>query len=1400
MSQKPRLLYLNTEPEREKQVSKYINATDFDFLVEPLPSPQNVKNVISKSEPDLVLLDSIEDGWMQEGGLPFILIVGSEDEDSAITALEQGKIAEYVLSSPAGYKRLSFVVRAVLAREKRVELARSVSEFERTQRLAQLKGNFDSIVIVDKFGKIVFWTQNSMIMSGYSEIEIESITPFELVHKNDLNRIQTLFSSVIANPGKEEAGRVRVLHKDGTWHWYDVVGKNMLNDPLVQGVLVRFNNVTKRMQDHIQNDAVYRIAQAALVTSSLDSLFVSIHMIISEVMPSENFYIALYDWESTQVNFPYYQDSHDEPPPGPAELDNGLTAYVLKSGKSLLINQDNFVGLREQGKVSLVGTEFAIWLGVPLFIGKQPIGIMCVQDYDNENAYGERERKLLEFVSSQVAFAIYRKQADAELRENESRFRSLFENSSVGIYRSTPDGHLLLANSALLNISGYESLDELMSIDLNEFGYFYADDRIRFQKLLELDGEVRALESLWRRKDGSAIFVRESARLIKNELTGEIFYEGVVEDITERKKAELALKEKVVALETLAEIDTEILLTKDSSALLELVCRRAVDLLGASKACIATIGDSRSAILAIHGFQDPDSARREFFSDANLKIFNRRKSFMIRDFSKKNFLNLMSQTRERENIHSVIAEAFHAGTDFQAVFTVFNDVPRKWTDDDRQLLKFLTGQVALSLEKTGLLNDAERRAKDFQTLYSLGTEIASRRDFEILLDVIIKSVTHLFDTPCGFIYIYDEDRKILRLTTIRGVNLETGFSMEIGEGLAGKVAKSRKPKRVDNYRTWRYRRPQLDKFHLSAILAVPMIYSGQLIGVLAVSDIGETKRKFTDDDTRLLALFAGQAASAVFNARLFSQIQQRNEELDRLYRALGMLIAGVSSNRYELCQGICDIILTEFNQTSCEIWLLNEGSSYLEEYGSTGGVPRKNFPLRLDGDGLIPKVIRENNLLNVGNVLEHKEYLAGRDETKSELIIPLTIDEKVVGAIDLQSPNPFAFSENDERLVALFADRAALMLEHVRLVEQTEERNRRLDTLHAIETSFASSVNLKLTLDSLTKQIHARLSVDTVLVHLYDNNLKILEYVAGFGFLADLKFNKIRIGEGLVGSAALDQEIIYVPNLTQPGSASQVDMFISTEEFISGFIVPVIAKGQLHGVLQLYYRRFVRNDPEWIGFLETLARQVAVAIDGMYAFDQVQRSLLEQQVAQDSAIESWSWLLESRGLEPAGHGKRVTAACLNLAQYMGISGAKLADIYRGALLHDVGKLFLPDSIVYKKGSLTEAERQQVYQHPVHAKKLLERISLNQSAYSIPYCHHENWDGSGYPRGLKGEDIPVDARIFRVIETWDLMQVDLSYRKAMTETEVLEYIQLQAGKLFDPNIVERFLRMLSSLPR
>jgi putative nucleotidyltransferase with HDIG domain len=220
----------------------------------------------------------------------------------------------------------------------------------------------------------------------------------------------------------------------------------------------------------------------------------------------------------------------------------------------------------------------------------------------------------------------------------------------------------------------------------------------------------------------------------------------------------------------------------------------------------------------------------------------------------------------------------------------------------------------------------------------------------------------------------------------------------------------------------------------------------------------------------------------------------------------------------------------------------------------------------------------------------------------------------------------------------------------------------------------------------------------------------------------------------------------------------------------------------------------VARDEEQISFLETMATQAAIAIDNAQLFNDLQRSNFELEMAYDATIEGWSRALELRDQDTEGHTLRVADMTIHLAQAMGVKGGEIIHVRRGALLHDIGKMGVPDSILLKSGKLNDEEWVIMKKHTVYAFEMLWPIEFLRPALDIPHYHHEHWDGTGYPQQLKEEQIPLPARVFAVADVWDALTNNRPYREAWTKKKALDYIITNAGKHFDPHVVEMFLEL------
>ena len=197
-------------------------------------------------------------------------------------------------------------------------------------------------------------------------------------------------------------------------------------------------------------------------------------------------------------------------------------------------------------------------------------------------------------------------------------------------------------------------------------------------------------------------------------------------------------------------------------------------------------------------------------------------------------------------------------------------------------------------------------------------------------------------------------------------------------------------------------------------------------------------------------------------------------------------------------------------------------------------------------------------------------------------------------------------------------------------------------------------------------------------------------------------------------------------------------------------------------------------------------------------FADLQRSNVDLALAYEATIEGWSRALDLRDRETEGHTVRVTEKTIRLARSLGVRQEALGHIRRGALLHDIGKIGVPDSILLKPGPLTPEEQSVMRRHPLVAYEMLSPIAYLRPALDIPYCHHEHWDGTGYPRGLKGEEIPLAARIFSVVDVWDALSSGRPYRSPWSTERVVEHLRSQGGSHFDPKVVKAFLDLSSEI--
>lgn len=584
-------------------------------------------------------------------------------------------------------------------------------------------------------------------------------------------------------------------------------------------------------------------------------------------------------------------------------------------------------------------------------------------------------------------------------------------------------------------------------------------------------------------------------------------------------------------------------------------------------------------------------------------------------------------------------------------------------------------------------------------------------------------------------------------------------------------------------------------------LAVPIRLHQATIGVINAES--EEINAFTEEDKRLLTTFADTLSIAIEKINLFESTQQQAKEISLLYETAIATSSVLDSEKlfstiYEKVKKILPLdtfVIVKTVKPNNEYVVVSaiENNKRLIEW--------EGIPFQIEPDSPFGWVIQKQKPLLIQDLTAEKVFstpIHGEQPARSWLGIPLIVHEKAIGVMAVQSYKPGIFSKNDLHLVESLGSQIAITMENTRLLEQTQRQLERLSALHDIDLVINSSLDLRVTLNILLDQVVEKLNVDAAAVLLLNQQTQLLNFAAGRGFRTrTIESYKLRLGEGISGQATMERHLVQALDLFESDEGMAYLPLLQEEGFLSFYSVPLIAKGQVKGVLDIFNRKLITPDQDWIFFLETLAGQAAIAIDNTTLLENLQRSNIELSLAYDTTLEGWTRALDLRDQETEGHTQRVVEMTVRLAQLMGIADKDLIHIRRGALLHDIGKMGIPDSILLKPGPLTEEEWLIMRKHPVFAYNLLSPIAHLRQALDIPYCHHEWWNGSGYPRQLKGEEIPLSARIFSVVDVWDALTSDRPYRKAWNAKKTLDYIEEQKDIQFDPQVVELFLKLIKN---
>jgi len=1456
---------------------------------------------------------------------------------------------------------------------------------------------------------------------GYDLAELIGMNPLALAAPESRALIrQNLLS------GSDQPYEAVALRKDGSTFPVEVRGRNIP----YQGRMVRVAALrdlterkraemeTTRLLKEARRDAdrlalINHIAHALRRTLNLDELLQVVNQEITTAIEADTFFIALYDPAADELDYRICVDRGIHAPAERQPVTTGFTPAVVKTKQPLLIRDFE----REKDRLPTpnvwgTGQIPASWLGVPMLLGETLVGVISVQAY-RPNAYGDAEQALLTTIAGAVAVAIQ----NARLFEAEKQRAAELEAVRQATLSLTASLDLPAVLDTIL-----ETTHRLVTGVRDTHIFLYQNDRLAFGAALWANGrkgqaiaEPRPQGLTYTvAREGQPIFVPDM-RAHPMFANGPSHWLGAIVGLplkigrrvvgvmniaydqphtfseSELRALRLLADQAAIAVENarlfqaaeaerrrlqlLYEVDRELASTLDPQTLLERAVALTTQSLGAvmGEAMLFVPHTDRLRLCALAGRPHLDVAQLDAQLDLRVGqglsgwVALQRTPGMVEDVTRDP--HWLPVPGLDDNVRSALSVPILAGGDLLGVLTVAASAPAKFGPEHLDLLTAISQRVAMALSNARLYDETRRRGREFAVLYETTRDLAAQQDLTTLLQTIVERATTLLAAPSGAIYLYDAIRGDLELGVGKDFPVPLGLRLALGEGMAGRVAQTRQPLIVDDYRTWEHRLPQLVDTPFTASVQVPMLYAGELIGVLDVSELSSTQHRFTEADARLLALFATHAAGAVRNARLLQETRARAEQLTLLYDA-GLTLNRVldpreqleflskiamqalradrvrfyrhdpASNelRFEFGIGHADQIaetlrrsrfrvgdedsfvgwvgksrvpvnapdfssdprwhgtdpeirsglwvpvqhenqllgilcvlsvrvnaftaqderllalfanqvavalenarlyadiqqrlreLATLHQASLafsqllspaavgtrvieeieqlmgykrgSIWTLDEAGRELGLLAHSDiGLPPdaaqaeaarvRTLGVQL-GKGITGWVAQHGELVRVGNVKMDPRYIEADAATQSELCVPLLIGGRTIGAINVESLQANAFTEHDERLLTTLASQAAIAIENARLFQAQQTRSEELGALYDLSRALADAADFDAILDLVTRHAVETVHITVASVALLDGT----EFIMRAAHPTRILEHDLQVGRREpVAAHPYCQRVLRqnTPIVLRPDDPALRDderatLFLNLLQTLC--LVPLRVGERALGLLLLGEARRAEREPftaEKIRLARSIGDQAASALRRAELFGELEQMYLQTVLSLASAVEA-------KDTYTAGHAEHLAQMALAIGHALGMTPRDLEDLRYGAILHDIGKIGVPDAILQKPAQLDSTEWVHMRRHPEIGAQILAPVRRLAGAAKIVRHHHERYDGTGYPDGLVGNAIPLGARVLTVVDSYSAIVDKRVYKEARSHAEAIAELGRCVGTQFDPRVVEVFMQL------
>lgn len=710
-----------------------------------------------------------------------------------------------------------------------------------------------------------------------------------------------------------------------------------------------------------------------------------------------------------------------------------------------------------------------------------------------------------------------------------------------------------------------------------------------------------------------------------------------------------------------------------------------------------------------------------------------------------------------------------------------------FTLEDERLLETVAGQLATGIERLRKEQAERQRAKQLAFLNRLTAEMTGVLDRRRLFQIIVQRLNEQMNYYSTQIFTIDEEHEELVMQAVHGKYKELappgGYRQSVNEGLLGLAVRRGETVVANDVEQHPDHLAIPGMEAVRAELVIPVKIYKKV--VLLVHMACERVNAFGESEVAALSTLADQISISLESISLFDATRRQLQELTVLHAVANAAVTSATED--ELLERATEIIGATIYPDTFGFLMLDEYRGALAPHPSYRGINSEALKLRVPLDtGISGAVASSGKPWRVPDVRKEARFLNVNPDTLSEICVPITNSKGVQGVINAESRELDHFTDADMRLLSTIAGQIGSAIERLRLHASERTQRQEAESLREVAEILSATTDSSTVLKLILDQLKRLVPFDSASIQLVKGKKLVLRALAGslpesaIGF--ELPIDQDRLAHPILyeKKTVLHEDISNHPDwLTGPAGTESIKSWIGA---------PLIVRGECIGVLTAdgyQVKQFSQADADLVS---TFAIHAGTAMENARLFEEVQDAFVQTVTALANAVDA-------RDTYTSGHSQRLAELASATARLLGLENGMLEQVHWAALLHDIGKIGVPDSILRKPGRLTPEEEAVMRQHPEIGARIVQPVAKLASVAPIIRAHQEQYDGKGYPDGLKGESIPLVARIISVVDAYVAMTDERIYRAALSHKDAVQELKRYSGTQFDPDVVAAFLKIL-----